>query len=360
MARAIFLSFRVLGWLLLAVVTLEICGRTEDTVRYGAPFWGNYDNESLYTYDSQGKHGRPNASYLKWKLNEAGYRGPALRSGTYRIACIGSSETFGLYESPENEWPRQLERELNHQAGQNIFEVVNTAYLGMALSTSLRRLDPMMQLLRPRLVLIYPSYATYISPVYAEAPPGVIPPPRPVQSRLMSRIKELLKNSLPEGLQDRLREFQVQRESRRLHVMDRLPEASVEQFADDLDAMVRKIRAQGAEVVLITHANRFGNSVQPDERWLLTAWRKFYPELRENGFLDMERRMSDVVRQTGVRDSVVVIDAASHLQPGPKNFAEFVHFTDDGAHAMASLVAQGLQPIVSRQVTIVPVAAAAN
>jgi hypothetical protein len=344
--RRILLSLRILGWLVLGVLTLEICARTEDTVRYGAPFWGNYDNESLYTYDAQGKHGRPHASYLKWKLNEAGYRGPALRSGTYRIACIGSSETFGIYEAENNEWPRQLERELNQRAGRDAFEVVNTAYLGMTLSTSLRRLDFMMQAVHPRLILIYPSYANYISPDYSEAPPGVIPPPRPVQPRLVSRVREFLKNALPDDLQDRLRAYEVQRGSRRIEVLDRVPDQSVERFANDLDAIIRQIRSRGAEVVLITHATRFGSSVQPSERHLLTAWRKFYPRLREDGFLDMEKRMSDALRQTASRNSVLVIDAATQLKPGPQNFVEFVHFTDEGAHELAQLVAKDIQPVL--------------
>jgi hypothetical protein len=46
-----------------------------------------------------GQHGRPNAQYLKWKLNSLGFRGPELDPGATRILCVGSSETFGQYES---------------------------------------------------------------------------------------------------------------------------------------------------------------------------------------------------------------------------------------------------------------------
>src|SRR5690242_2255602 len=97
-AKAALLAGRWLLSGLLFVFVLEICARTEDAIRYGAPFWGNYSLDSIYQYDEMGKYGRPHASYLKWHLNNEGYRGPELRDHTYRIACIGSSETFGLYE----------------------------------------------------------------------------------------------------------------------------------------------------------------------------------------------------------------------------------------------------------------------
>lgn len=48
-------AVRLCGWMVIALVTLELCARTEDKVRYGASFWGNYSLESLYTYDGLGK-----------------------------------------------------------------------------------------------------------------------------------------------------------------------------------------------------------------------------------------------------------------------------------------------------------------
>ena len=80
------------------LVLSEFAAREADKITYSAPFWGDYSLDTLFTVDELGKRGRPNASYEKWRLNEAGYRGPALRSNTYRIVCLGSSETFGLYE----------------------------------------------------------------------------------------------------------------------------------------------------------------------------------------------------------------------------------------------------------------------
>src|SRR5437016_13078311 len=106
---------------LLVVLTLEVCARVDNYVSYGMPFFGSDSIDSLYTTDRLGKCGLPNARYRKWKLNSLGYRGPELHPGRQRIICIGASETFGLYEDEGQEYPRQLERELNRRAGHEAF-----------------------------------------------------------------------------------------------------------------------------------------------------------------------------------------------------------------------------------------------
>jgi hypothetical protein len=94
------------------------------------------------------------------------------------------------------------------------------------------------------------------------------------------------------------------------------------------------------QVVLVTHASRFGTGeVRPEDRGYLASWHKFYPDLEAEGLLDLERRMSVAVREVGAREGVPVVDAATRIEPGGKNFAEFVHFTDAGAGALATLVA---------------------
>lgn len=345
MLRRVLFSLRVVSWLLLSLAVLEVCARIEDKIDFDAPFWDNYSSASLYTFDAGGRIGKPNARYLKWKLNEAGYRGPNLRPGTYRIACVGSSETFGLYESEDNEWPRQLERKLNRWAGSDAFDVVNAAYPGMSISTSIRRLDRLIQTTSPRLLVVYPSYSLYIDLAELDAPPekGV---PQHFESRLSTRVDTLLKKSVPARLQDWVRAEQVQHTAAHVRPMDRVPEANIERFKSDLLELVDKSRSRGVQVLLVTHCTRFGNSVTPEERPMLTTWRKFYPKLREDGFLDMERRMNQAVREVAVMRSVPMVEAAGHVEPGPKDFADFVHFTDRGADIFSGLVAGGIENLL--------------
>ncbi len=67
----------------------------------------------LFEEDSDGiHHNIPNAKYEKWEINSLGFRGKEIdlekKEGQIRIACFGVSETFGVYESKDKEWPSQL------------------------------------------------------------------------------------------------------------------------------------------------------------------------------------------------------------------------------------------------------------
>ncbi len=346
MIRRFQFAARLFLWLIVALVTLEVSARTEDQLRYGAAFFGNYSLDSLYRFDELGKYGRPFATYMKWHLNEAGYRGPGLRQDTFRIACIGSSETFGLYETAENEWPRQLERILNQRSGTRGYEAINAAYPGLSIGTSLRRLPQMLNAVHPQMVVIYPSYASYIEndqaqtwplPTTAHPKPGL--EQRNFQWRLAARTETFLKGSVPDEVQNRIRELQVRRMAQNTVAMEQLPQQNVEAFQTDLTRLVTELESRKILVVLVTHANRFGKTVTPEDAPVLTAWRKFYPTITESGLLDMEARMSVVVREVGVQTGVPVVDGANLIAPGRANFVEFVHFTDVGAQTLATLVA---------------------
>ena len=348
MIRRLTFAARLLLWLILAVVTLEVSARTEDKLRYGAAFFGNYSMNSLYRYDELGKYGRPFASYLKWHLNEAGYRGPGLRQGTFRIACIGSSETFGLYETAENEWPRQLERILNQRSGTRDYEVIDAAYPGLSIGTSLLRLPQMLDAVHPQMVVIYPSYVSYIENDQAQSRPlRTTAHPKPTSElehrhfewRIGARTMTFLKASVPDGVQDWIRGLEVRHTAQQTAVMERLPERNVAAFQTDLMRLVTELESQGIRVVLVTHASRFGKTVTPEDEPMLTFWRTFYPMMEERGLLDMEARMSAVVREVGARTGVPVVDGANLIPPGRVEFVEFVHFTDVGARTLATLVA---------------------
>jgi hypothetical protein len=349
MNKKLSFALHSLACLVIVGVVMELCARTEDKIRYSAPFTGSYSLESLYQFDELGKYGLPNSSYLKWHLNEVGYRGPALRQNTYRIACLGSSETFGLYESAEKEWPRQLEETLNRNQPTAEYEVVDIAYPGLSMGTSLKRLPQMLDSVHPKMVVIYPSYTPYIDTDQPQPwPLPVVPKKTPTHPshfewRISGRLQTWSKTVLPESIQTAMRQWQIAHDPSGASAVDVLPQANIDAFAADLQQVTTELQRQGVAVVLVTHANRFGKTVAPEDRQFMTAWRKFFPTLKEAGLLDMEQRMSDAVRKVGAKDSVPVVDAASLIAPGAQNFAEFVHFTDAGSKHLAALVANEIQ-----------------
>jgi len=99
--------------IIIFIVTLEMSARIDDKIRYDAPIFSNYSAALLRSRDSEGiNYNIPNAHFEKWRINEQGFRGSEIslkkESERIRIVCLGTSETFGLYESPGKEWANQL------------------------------------------------------------------------------------------------------------------------------------------------------------------------------------------------------------------------------------------------------------
>src|SRR5207249_6406489 len=76
-----------------------------------------------------------------------------------RIACIGASETFGLYEETGNEWPRQFERVLRKKSIEA--EVINAALAGMSLPQRLIHFQNRLLPFRPDAVILMLEYTSY-------------------------------------------------------------------------------------------------------------------------------------------------------------------------------------------------------
>lgn len=330
------------------VLVLEVCARIDDVVTYGAAFSGPYNKDILFQRDKIGKWGKPGAQYAKWQLNSLGYRGPELRPGTIRIICMGASETFGMYEAPDQEYPRQLERDLNSGMPTGLFQVVNVAYAGETVPTAILRAPQIIAQIHPSYAVIYPDFTSY---THEPSAPSATQARMSFESRLAERVNNLLKYALPSAVQNELRKVVIRREVATRHyvVMERLPEERVELFRQDLQKLVATLRSYGVEPILATHATFFSKPFSESDRMMLTTWRKFYPMLKEDGFIDMQSRMNEVVRQTAAAGHVPLIDADKEMPPGPKYFGDMVHFTTEGAEVMASILANGMKPLLNSQ-----------
>jgi hypothetical protein len=110
----------ILGLALLFALSLEAACRIEDWVEFRTPIFARERSQAdLLIRDPLGMHGRPWGRFQKWSLNSFGMRGPDVAAKkpprVIRLVAVGASETFGLYESPGHEYPRQLEDTLNAQ-----------------------------------------------------------------------------------------------------------------------------------------------------------------------------------------------------------------------------------------------------
>jgi hypothetical protein len=358
----------VLGWVGVTIVfaiVLELACRVEDWVLYRAPIVSRYTQlNDLIVRDADGMHGRPNARYMKWEMNALGTRGPEASvkpaAGTIRIVTVGASETFGLRESPGKEYPRQLEDSLNARAARTVcasgkpakYEVLNAGFAGMSLPTIRQDLRTRIRRLQPAMILVYPTPVQYLEeaipyPAKPDSSGRDVGPPasHALHPRVVDRMREQIKQVLPEWVKTRLRA----RETRAL-LQSRpadwrfagVPTDRLQDFDSDLRQTIGTIREIGAVPVLATHGNIFMGRGEPDHDMLI-AWEKFYPRATGATIVAFDSTARHTTLKIGADSGVTTIDAATRLAKAPvSEFGDFVHFTDSGAADMADIISAAI------------------
>ncbi len=305
---------------------------------------GRHGFDSLYVDTTLGREGVPGGRFGKWALNSLGYRGAEPVEGRQKILVFGASESFGMYESPGMEYPAQLQRLLD-QVAPGVYSVVNAAAPGMRIG-NLDLLQLALQRARPSHVVLYPSPVGYtgVGEPYCSRPPRG-PSVRTGEPggdllRLPGRLWVLARGHLPEALQDALRVWSIERQLAGRAPRDEAAPESVRAFAADVECARDAVLRAGAVPILMSHATYFGGEFKYEARAEMNAWRRFYPDLSGKGLLDLEAKGNIEVARVGGLPETRYVDLASVMDPGPRNFADFVHFNDEGASVVAGLLAQ--------------------
>src|SRR5438552_257537 len=276
---------RITGYALLALLTLEVASRVDDFFRYGASLAAPYSINTIFQPSPYGREGKPGARFAKWSLNSLGFRGLEMNARRTNVIVLGASETFGLYESPDAEYPRQLEAALNARQPDH-YNVVNVAIPGMRVGR-VGYLDRAIRITNPKYVVVYPTPASYIgtnAPVCTQAN-------APVADilewedyvRLAGRVKQLAKAHMPSGLMIAFRRVSIWTQTRHVVVMERVSQISIDAFRSDLLCVINRAKSLDVEPILLTHATYFGSTLQPQDEAMMLSWRRFYPELSESG-----------------------------------------------------------------------------
>ncbi|MBL0179977.1 MAG: SGNH/GDSL hydrolase family protein [Gemmatimonadetes bacterium] len=335
--------------LILILVTAEVAVRVEEWFRWRTPIGSPLQVATdLAIRDATGIHPAPNTAFRKWRFNSVGTRGAEPVDGVPRLIVTGASESFGLYESPEREYPKQLADSL-HASGCPA-DVLNAAFPGMSLPTVEQDLRLRLAALHPTAVLYYPTPPQYLDGDGLPQPArpdstgsGPLRPLRP-SSRFAARAANQLKTMLP-PLADFLRRREIAALRRELpadSLFTTLPAARLDAFEHDLRRLVGTIRQIGATPLLATHANGF-LSTTPMPASVLRAWERFYPRATGATLVAFDSAASARVRQVAADSAVTIVDPwqAFHGLPAPTYFADFSHFTDAGAAKMASEILPG-------------------
>src|SRR5262249_50554330 len=122
--------------------------------------------------------------------------------GCHRVLVLGASESFGLYESENMEYPAQLQKKLRAMDA-GCYEVVNASLFGLTLPGITQLWENYARQFEPRTVVIYPTPAFYLAE-HAPGPPG--PPPArmgdvPFRLRLRDRAEDVI--DFPDFIQRR-------------------------------------------------------------------------------------------------------------------------------------------------------------
>ena len=345
---------RSIGSLAVAVLVLEGLARLDDAVTWGAPFWGPYSYEVLNLFDERGVssvRGRPGARYQKWQQNALGFRGPEVSKdkppGVKRVFLAGASEIFGLQESPGNELPAQLQRELDRRRPGR-YQVINAGRAGLSPPRFPHYFRSWLRQLDPDVIVYYPTPHFYLD----EIPPSFTVPAekRPRAPRHLPRIvekaKTLLRQATPPALRMQLNRLSLHLR-RRGHGPDwvwrEVPAERVARYRAHLAAIVEAVREDTrVELQLCLHANRFPRELtRLDERQLL-ALEVEYPRASPRALLEIDGAINRVTREVAAARGLPLIDLQGKLGKRPELYADFSHFTDRGAAEAAGIIADAL------------------
>ena len=345
----------------LALVTLELTSRVEDRIAYGMPFLSRITaSADLVMRDTIGARGRPNTVFRRWRLDSLGFRGPEVSPiaapGTLRVVTTGASETFGLYESAGQEFPRQLEDSLRSglaaACGRDAapVEVINAALPGMALPSLARHLERFVAPLRPTTVVVYPSPGFYLNDRAPQAAEGLradttLPSRKALELRFVGRLTTQLKSLAPDWALTWSRQRVTRFTARRFPDNWRytsVPTDRLDQFELDLRATVGTVKSFGATPVLMGYVNA---TMAPgfDDPAMLVAWEYQFPRAQRDVIPAFHALAAGRIARVARDSGVMFVDLRRGFE-GHWNgaFADFVHFTDAGSATVAATLSQAL------------------
>ena len=367
-------AIRKIVSILLALVvfaaTVELCARMDDHLRYDAPFWGSYHAERLRTVDSNGLQvNRPDVRYEKWYNNRHAFRGedfePTKKPEVRRIVCMGTSETYGLYESPDKEWPRQLAYALGNP---DAYEVINASVVGLGVEHFQPYIDKYVLKFRPDdvVLLINPFFfAVSLERAIkrtATQKASADPPTVPQSSlefttfistvidycRSLPKFKVAIKKVIPEALLRHYGRWKLDRQLAQIEALeladksplDQVPDNTVMQFKAALVQLTTYLKKNGINPVLCTYPVLLSSDTEDHYRLIFDGARLYFVEYSVKGLSDLASEINRTIRAVSDDQGLGFVDLDAAVPKDNDHFADLVHYTDKGAHAIAGLLAE--------------------
>jgi hypothetical protein len=358
-------------WLSMIVIffaVLEFCARIDDKLKYDAPLVGQYSPDILRSYDSDGvPHNIPNARFEKWHNDSLGFREPEIAltkpDKTIRVVCMGTSESYGLYERPGNEWPSQLAGIL---ASDSSFQVINASIVGLPLYRFKDYIEKYVCKVSPDImILLFNPWTNSIETLRKKEMQkntfidgqkmlysGVLSIGNLTRElRIPTKITLAIKAFMPPALLKRYQSYISNKqiageESFRLNgkrSLDTIPDYCATSFQAQLQGLLDYLRNKNIKVILmsyptlITHENM---TQYPD-----LGIRRFCVEFSLVGMLDVSRTLDQTTEDIAKLNNITFLPLNNLIPKNTDYFADGVHFTDKGAEFVANKVASIIRQI---------------
>jgi len=350
---------------LIFLLVLECLARIDDRVKYGANLWTGYNADMLRSFDSAGTRVNvPNVRFKKWRNNAAGFRGEEILSnkphGVRRVVCLGSSETYGLYEKEGNEWPAQLRRLLNDETR---YEIVNAGVAGLDLSQYRQYYLSHLATIAPDVIIVFANPFRYLS--------GLKNNPfrngreeryqaetnrhhKFIEPRITSNAADAIRNMIPPML---LQKYQAYKYLNTLHRKQsglahkpytQTPDSRVMKYRNDLEEMIMLLKKENVQIILTTYPVFETPADTRNASNILLEERIGCPDLSIEGIIDGLAKCNNAIKHLTSEYGLKCVDNEARIPNSTQCFADNVHYTDHGAKQIATNFADILKTMQFR------------
>lgn len=266
--------------------------------------------------------------------NDRGLRGPAIATskpaGATRIAILGGSSVFGYLVADGQEAARLLEVKLR-QAGRDV-EVINAGVPGYNLFQTTHRYKELVRPLAPDIVVLYLGwndlkYAVSDEPAAARHRRGNAAP----------GWERLLAHSTLYGL---IRYRLLSPPATFAPTAATRPEpteAGAKQFRENMHQLLKEIRADGAQPVIVAQVMAAQPAASPEVRRFLGA-----SEDQQQQNAALGQWLHNTLEEIAGEEGVPFIDAFEMIPASGEYLGDAIHLTQAGEERLAELLAERL------------------
>jgi hypothetical protein len=366
---------RLLRRLAVALALLVVFGLAEVGLRVFARLSSYIPKVDLYDAPHYllGRALLPGAAYLSRvgsiHVNSLGFRGPeftaAKPAGTYRIAAVGGSTTFGYYPATSSDqaaYPAVLERLLNTAKPDSRvarYEVINAGVPGYSLRSSLQNFSSRLLFFQPDMLIVY--HATNDLARYGNED-GLM---RPL-------LNQFVPQGVMAGLLDQVMGWSYLFQELRFTLGTRLwggllgaPQAGGGGewrydpryelvFRRDLRHLVLLAKANGVVPVLATQAiaftakTDFANLTEAERRMLFDRPAHFYGTIPGPQRFAVFQRYNQAIRELALEEGAILADVDAVIPKTPDYHYDYCHLTDRGSVLQAEVIHRAILAAAER------------